>query len=56
MELGQWFAKMLDELDEDIVDDAEAIDLLRAKFAVAFADWRIESGYGLRPPGAGPKA
>jgi hypothetical protein len=54
MRLASWFAKMLEELDEDFVDDAEAINKLRGKVAEAFADWRTETGYGMRRRGTGP--
>jgi hypothetical protein len=54
MRLATWFAEMLEELDEDSVDDAEAINKLRGKVAEAFAIWRVETGYGMRGPDTGP--
>jgi hypothetical protein len=55
MELGKWFMTMLDELDEDSVDDADAINKLRGMVAEAFATWRLETGYGLTGPGGGKR-
>lgn len=54
MELATWFATMLKELDEDHVDDPEAISDLQGRIAEAFADWRIATGYGMGGPGSGP--
>lgn len=54
MALGQWFAKMLAELDEDRVKDPKAIEQLQGMVAEAFADWRIKTGYGMGGPGTGP--
>jgi hypothetical protein len=54
MALANWFAKMLEELDEDYVEDAAAIDDLQTRVAQAFADWRIASCYGMGGPGTGP--
>jgi hypothetical protein len=56
MELGNWFATILKELDEDFVDDPKAIDDLKGKVAMAFAEWRMETGYGKAGPGAGPES
>jgi hypothetical protein len=41
MELASWFAKMLEEPDEDYVDDPAAVDDLRDRVAKAFAEWRV---------------
>lgn len=51
--LGQWFAQMLQELEEDRVDDAKAINDLRGKVASVFADWKTETGYGAGGSGTG---
>ena len=56
MELGEWFMKVLDELDEKHVDDAAAIESLKCRRVIALADWRIASGYGLGGRGTGPSA
>jgi hypothetical protein len=55
MELASWFAKMLEELDEDHVTDPEAILNLKAWIAKAFADWRIATGSGIGGRGTGPE-
>ncbi|PWU18883.1 MAG: hypothetical protein C5B48_14300 [Candidatus Rokuibacteriota bacterium] len=55
MDLGNWFAKMLDELDEDAVDDPDAIMELKGRIANAFAEWRMASGWGIaKGSGTGP--
>ena len=46
-ELRAWFTQMLDELDEDHAKDAAGIDKLRGMIAEAFAQWRLDTGYGL---------
>jgi hypothetical protein len=46
-DLGQWFAKMLEELDEDDVDPDAIVDL-KGRVAEAFTNWRIDTGYGLK--------
>jgi hypothetical protein len=54
MDLGNWFLKMLEELEQDNVLDAAAIDDLRGRVAEAFADWRVKWGYyGPTGPEAG---
>ena len=55
VELGIWFQKMLEELEEDHVDPT-AVELLKGRIAKAFADWRIETGYGMAGPGTGPNS
>jgi hypothetical protein len=47
MELGTWFMKMLNEIDQDHVEDAAAIEKLKGMIAEAFAQWRIDTGYGM---------
>jgi hypothetical protein len=47
IELGQWFMKMLEELDEDQVREVEAIDDLKDRVAETFARWRLGHGYGV---------
>jgi hypothetical protein len=54
MNLANWFAKELEELDEDYVDDAAAIEKLQGMIARTFAAWRLETGYGLEGPGTDP--
>jgi hypothetical protein len=54
MALGRWFMKMLEELDEDFVDDPQAVENLQGSIAEAFAEWRNRWGYGLQGPGSGP--
>jgi hypothetical protein len=54
MDLGGWFAQMLQELEEDDVEDVEAIENLKGRVATAFAQWRIDTGYGMGGPGTGP--
>lgn len=55
MELASWFAKMLEELDEDHVTNPEAILNLKGRVARAFAEWRMATGYGMSGPGTGPE-
>jgi hypothetical protein len=55
MELGNWFATILKELDEDFVNNPKAISDLKDKVALAFAEWRIKWGYGIQGPGTGPE-
>jgi hypothetical protein len=46
-ELGTWFMTMLNEIDQDHVEDAAAIDKLKGMVAEAFAQWRIDTGVGM---------
>jgi hypothetical protein len=47
MDLANWFAKMLEEIDEDGCDDPEAIENLKGRVAEAFGQWKIATGYGI---------
>jgi hypothetical protein len=42
---------MLNELDEDHVEDVEAINDLKHAVADVFAGWRVRHGIGLGGPG-----
>lgn len=55
MALGTWFMTMVDELEEDFVDDPQAIENLQACVAEAFAEWRSRWGYGLQEPQLRPE-
>ncbi len=46
-ELGTWFMQMLNELDQDRVEDASAMEKLKGMISEAFAQWRLDTGYGL---------
>jgi hypothetical protein len=52
--LGQWFMKMLEEIDEDNVTDPAVIADLHGRIAETFADWRTVHGIGMRGPGTEP--
>lgn len=56
LELARWFAKILDELDEDHATDPDALSDLQHRIALAFAQWRAATGYGMRGPGTGPES
>jgi hypothetical protein len=56
MALANWFATILEELDEDAVEDPAAVDDLQGRLANAFAEWRMETGYGMAGPGTGPES
>ena len=49
--LGNWFVTMLDELDEDKVDNVNAITDLQGRIAKAFAELRLAHGIGSTGPG-----
>ena len=47
MELGSWFMQVLNEIDQDHVEDPSAIEKLKGMVAEAFAQWRLDTGYGM---------
>ena len=46
-ELGQWFQQMLNEIDRDRLGDGAAIENLKGRIAGAFAEWRLDTGFGM---------
>jgi hypothetical protein len=47
LELEDWLAKILAELDEDKVDDEGALHRLEGMIATAAAEWRVQTGYSI---------
>ena len=47
-ELGTWFMQMLNEIDQEHVEDEAGINKLKGMISEAFAQWRLETGYGTR--------
>jgi len=48
-ELRLWLDQMQIELDEERLDDPTTIHRLREMVAETFANWRVETGWGMRP-------
>ena len=46
-ELGTWFMQMLNEIDQEHVEDEAGINKLKGMISEAFAQWRLETGYGM---------
>ena len=47
MELGNWFMQMLNDIDQDHIEDEAALHRLKGMIAEAFAQWRLDTGYGM---------
>jgi hypothetical protein len=50
LELGQWFLKMLEEIDEGNVTDPAVVADLQKRLEETFADWRTAHGIGMEGP------
>ena len=59
LELVNWFAQLLNEIDQDHVEDEAALQKLKGMIAEAFGQWRLDTGFGMLglpvepPPGDG---
>jgi hypothetical protein len=50
LELGQWFMKMLEKIDEDDVTDPAVIANLHKRLEETFTEWRTAHGLGMQGP------